>query len=137
MDGQNWYGSWSGAFYGNGTATTDHPTSVAGEFSSYPWGDGNHNQRDTGLTGSFGAHRQGEVIKDPMPDPTPPDPDPTPDTGWSDSPWVADFHTSQSVHSSGPLFGSEYGDRISYNLRRYNTIPFLLIPESHPAMRRR
>ena len=59
VGGQNWYGSWSGAFYGNGTATTDHPTSVAGEFGSYPWGDGNHNQRDTGLTGSFGAHRQG------------------------------------------------------------------------------
>lgn len=57
LDGQDWYGSWSGAFYGNGPAPTDHPTSVAGEFGSYPWGNGNHNQRDTGLTGSFGAHR--------------------------------------------------------------------------------
>lgn len=117
VGGQNWYGSWSGAFYGNGTATTDHPTSVAGEFGSYPWGDGNHNQRDTGLTGSFGAHRL--ATTDPLPDP-----DPTPDTSWSDSPWVTDFHTSKSVQSSGPLFGSKYGDRISYNLRNYNTIPF-------------
>ena len=66
VDGQNWYGSWSGAFYGNGTATTDHPTSVAGEFSSYPWGDGNHNQRDTGLTGSFGAHRLAEATPPPL-----------------------------------------------------------------------
>ncbi|MDE0342080.1 MAG: hypothetical protein OXK82_02735 [Deltaproteobacteria bacterium] len=57
--GADWYGSWHGAFYGNGTSPTDHPTSVAGAFGSYGgdvWGD--QGESNNGLTGSFGAHRQ-------------------------------------------------------------------------------
>ena len=124
VGGQDWYGSWSGAFYGNGPAPTDHPTSVAGEFSSYPWGDGNHNQRDTGLTGSFGAHRLA-----------------TPDSGngngddsgngngWSDSPWTAAietfviwgqdiFHgTSTPVFRPGRWIGSEYQLQLNNSTR--------------------
>ena len=61
-DGHNWYGEWHAAFYGNGLATTDippsyveHPTSVAGTFNVSTYDD---NKRvDSGLAGSFGAHR--------------------------------------------------------------------------------
>ena len=56
VDGTAWYGSWTGVFYGNGAASTDHPTSVAGVFGTYLWND--NAQSDSGLTGSFGAHRQ-------------------------------------------------------------------------------
>ena len=56
VNGENWYGTWSGVFYGNGAAPTDRPTSVAGEFGISMWND---NERSgTGLTGAFGAHRQ-------------------------------------------------------------------------------
>ena len=57
VDGENWYGHWTGVFYGNGVAPTDHPTSVAGVFGSSPT---NRDQSNVGLTGAFGAHRQGE-----------------------------------------------------------------------------
>ena len=61
-DGEDWYGEWHAAFYGNGDATTDippsyveHPTSVAGTFNVSTYDD---NKRvDSGLAGSFGAHR--------------------------------------------------------------------------------
>ena len=53
--GVDWYGQWHGAFYGNGASPTDHPTSVGGVFGT---STGNPNQSDSGLTGSFGAHRQ-------------------------------------------------------------------------------
>ena len=56
VDGTAWYGDWNGVFYGNGAASTDHPTSVAGTFGTYLWND--EAQSDSGLTGSFGAHRQ-------------------------------------------------------------------------------
>ena len=56
VDGTAWSGDWNGVFYGNGTASTDHPTSVAGTFGAYVWND--EAQSDSGLTGSFGAHRQ-------------------------------------------------------------------------------
>ena len=56
VNGTDWWGEWHGAFYGNGSSATDHPTGVAGIFgSNLP----NDNERsDSGLTGSFGAHRQ-------------------------------------------------------------------------------
>ena len=54
--GEDWDGQWHGAFYGNGASPTDHPTGVAGIFGvSSPGGD---DHSDSGLTGSFGAHRQ-------------------------------------------------------------------------------
>ena len=56
VDGTAWSGDWAGVFYGNGAASTDHPTSVAGVFGTYLWND--NAQSDSGLTGSFGAHRQ-------------------------------------------------------------------------------
>lgn len=61
-DGQNWYGEWHAAFYGNGLATADippsyveHPTSVAGTFNVSTFDD--YKRVDRGLAGSFGAHR--------------------------------------------------------------------------------
>ena len=51
-----WNGQWHGVFYGNGTSATDHPTGVAGIFNAAPSGD--NMGSDSGLTGSFGAHRQ-------------------------------------------------------------------------------
>lgn len=51
VDGETWGGNWSGAFFGNGAAPTDHPTSIAGAF-------GATNYDSSGLSGSFGAHRQ-------------------------------------------------------------------------------
>ncbi|MDE0390918.1 MAG: hypothetical protein OXI57_02480 [Rhodospirillales bacterium] len=52
----DWNGEWHGAFYGNGSSSTDHPTGVAGIFST---SSANSDARsDRGLTGSFGAHRQ-------------------------------------------------------------------------------
>jgi len=56
VDGVDWNGVWHGAFYGNGGSPTDHPTSVAGVFSTTIFND--NSQSDSGLTGSFGAHRQ-------------------------------------------------------------------------------
>ena len=56
VDGTAWSGDWNGVFYGNGAASTDHPTSVAGTFGTYVWND--EAQSDSGLTGSFAAHRQ-------------------------------------------------------------------------------
>ena len=54
--GVDWYGQWHGVFYGNGASPTDHPTSVGGVFGTSMGND--NNQSDSGLTGSFGAHRQ-------------------------------------------------------------------------------
>ena len=62
VDGEDWYGQWHGAFYGNGLATTDippsyveQPSSVAGVFGTSQ--RNNNGRSDSGLTGSFGAHR--------------------------------------------------------------------------------
>ena len=62
VDGEDWYGQWHGALYGNGLATTDippsyveHPSSVAGVFGTSRWN--NNGRSDSGLTGAFGAHR--------------------------------------------------------------------------------
>ena len=62
VDGEDWYGQWHGAFYGNGSATTDippfyveQPSSVAGVFNTSTGNDSN--RQDSGLTGSFAAHR--------------------------------------------------------------------------------
>ena len=45
-----WWGLWSGKFFGNGTASTDHPASFAGTFGAT---DGTRS-----FAGSFGAHQQ-------------------------------------------------------------------------------
>ena len=50
VDGEAWQGRWNAKFYGNGTSSTDHPTSVAGVFGS--------SSNTSGLAGSFGAHKQ-------------------------------------------------------------------------------
>ena len=60
-DGADWYGEWSSVFYGNGSSSTDHPTSVAGQFGNYVWGAAGseyRGQRSAGLAGAFGAHKQ-------------------------------------------------------------------------------
>ena len=51
LDDETWSGNWSGAFFGNGAAPTDHPTSIAGAFGAV-------DHYSNGLSGSFGAHRQ-------------------------------------------------------------------------------
>ena len=56
VDDVDWNGEWHGAFYGNGSSSTDHPTGVAGIFSTSSPNAGDRS--DSGLTGSFGAHRQ-------------------------------------------------------------------------------
>ena len=48
--GESWQGRWNAKFYGNGASPTDYPTSVAGVFGS--------SNNSSGLSGSFGAHRQ-------------------------------------------------------------------------------
>ena len=54
--GEDWYGQWHGVFYGNGASPTDHPTGVGGVFGTSMYND--DARSDSGLTGSFGAHRQ-------------------------------------------------------------------------------
>ena len=57
VDGESWYGHWTGVFYGNGAEPTDHPASVVGVFGSF-LGRDDGNRSDAGLAGAFGAHRQ-------------------------------------------------------------------------------
>ena len=45
-----WRGEWGAAFFGNGSATGEHPTGVAGTFGAI--------NGDSGMAGSFGAQRQ-------------------------------------------------------------------------------
>ena len=45
-----WRGSWSGKFFGNGSAVTDHPASFAGTFGA--------TNGDSTLAGSFGARKR-------------------------------------------------------------------------------
>ena len=68
VDGEDWYGQWHGAFYGNGLATTDippsyveHSSSVAGVFGTSQWN--NNGRSDRGLTGAFGAHRYDDGLE--------------------------------------------------------------------------
>ena len=56
VNGEYWNGQWHGAFYGNGASATDHPTGVAGHFNTTAADNGNA-RSGSGLTGSFGAHR--------------------------------------------------------------------------------
>ena len=51
VGGTYWQGEWSSAFFGNGASATDHPTSMAGTFIA-------SDQAESGLAGSFGAHKQ-------------------------------------------------------------------------------
>ena len=53
VGGTDWVGEWQSAFFGNGASATDHPTSMAGSFMA-------SDQAESGLTGSFGAHKQDE-----------------------------------------------------------------------------
>ncbi len=56
VEGEDWYGQWHAAFFGNGASPTDRPTGVAGTFNI---ASPNDNMRsDAGLTGAFGAHKK-------------------------------------------------------------------------------
>ena len=52
VEGAEWVGEWSAAFFGNGASSTIHPTSIAGTFHSAS------NNGTAAFTGSFGAHKQ-------------------------------------------------------------------------------
>ncbi len=52
-EGTEWHVLWDAAFFGNGTAATDHPTSIAGTFSAF-----DQPEATKGLAGAFGAHKE-------------------------------------------------------------------------------
>ena len=119
VDGEDWYGQWHGAFYGNGLATTDippsyveHPSSVAGVFGTSTWND--NNRTDRGLTGAFGAHRyddKGLTRGDPQELASTID-EVTNYYRLEDSVWTAGFWHSDATG------GGEYGAAVSQNRRR-------------------
>ncbi len=58
-----WATYWDGKFFGNRTSASDHPNSIAGVFSAYPYLEGVIEPWDgaeKGLAGAFGAYRDDE-----------------------------------------------------------------------------
>ena len=118
VDGEGWHGEWHAAFYGNGLATTDippsyveHPTSVAGTFNVSTYDD---NKRvDSGLAGSFGAHRYDDGL-------TRGDPQnlaSTIDEVANNSRQEGTVYTSDFWHTDATGDTEDYGAALSHNRR--------------------